>query len=289
MDLRTYQEKAKKTDRNPGTDEKARMIPLAGLASETGELLGEYKKYLRDGESHKLFKERLAEEVGDLFWYIANVATKFDLDLAQVAEQNLAKCEGRWGDLPAREPFDAGFPDDQRFPRQFSIDFLTYHDADNSPRVRVMYKGKQFGDDLTDLSHTKDGYGYHDVIHLAFTAVLGWSPLVRKMLEAKRRNDKRFDQVEDGGRAIATEEGLSTMIFAYAQDYNFLEGKSSLSTELLRMIKNMVRNLEVSVCTPGEWEQAIVQGFKVWREVKKRRGGTVDLDLDKRCISLRDM
>ncbi len=35
------------------------MIPLAGLASETGELLGEYKKYLRDGESHKLFKERL--------------------------------------------------------------------------------------------------------------------------------------------------------------------------------------------------------------------------------------
>lgn len=52
MDLRTYQERAKKTDRNPGNDEQARMIPLAGLASETGELLGEYKKYLRDGESH---------------------------------------------------------------------------------------------------------------------------------------------------------------------------------------------------------------------------------------------
>ncbi len=79
------------------------MIPLAGLASETGELLGEYKKYLRDGESHKLFKERLAEEVGDLLWYVANVATKFGLDLAQVAEQNLAKCEGRWGELPIRD------------------------------------------------------------------------------------------------------------------------------------------------------------------------------------------
>ena len=52
MDLRTYQERAKKTDRNPGTDEPARMIPLAGLASETGELLGEYKKYLRDGQNH---------------------------------------------------------------------------------------------------------------------------------------------------------------------------------------------------------------------------------------------
>ena len=86
------------------------MIPLAGLASETGELLGEYKKYLRDGESHKLFKERLAEEVGDLLWYVANVATKFDLDLAQVAEQNLAKCEGRWGALPAARAVRRGVP-----------------------------------------------------------------------------------------------------------------------------------------------------------------------------------
>ena len=110
MDLRTYQERARKTDRNPGTDEQARMIPLAGLASETGELLGEYKKYLRDGESHKLFKERLAEEVGDLLWYVANVATKFGLDLAQVAEQNLAKCEGRWGTFQPRSRSTRGSP-----------------------------------------------------------------------------------------------------------------------------------------------------------------------------------
>ncbi len=288
MDLSTYQELAKKTDRNPGTDEQSRMIPLAGLASETGELLGEYKKYLRDGESHKLFRERLSEEVGDLLWYVANVATKFDLDLAQVAEQNLAKCEKRWGDLQPREPFDAGYPENERFPRQFSIDILTYHDENNSPRVRVMHKGKQFGDDLTDNAHTKDGYGYHDVIHLAFVAILGWSPLVRKMLGVKRKSNEKIDQVEDGGRAIATEEGVSTMIFAYVRDYNFMEGKSSVSTGLLRMIKNMVRHLEVSDCSAGEWEYAIGEGFKAWREIKRRRGGTVDLDLDRRSIKVRE-
>ncbi len=188
MDICTYQERAKKTDRNPGTDEPARMIPLAGLASETGELLGEYKKYLRDGQNHRLFKERLAEEVGDLLWYVANVATKFDLDLAQVAEQNLDKCEGRWGQLTQRAPFDVEFPQNERFPRKFSIDFLTFHDADDTQKVRVMCKGKQFGDDLNDNSHIKDGYGYHDVIHLAFAAVLGWSPLVRKMLRVKRKS-----------------------------------------------------------------------------------------------------
>ena len=108
------------------------------------------------------------------------------------------------------------------------------------------------------------------------------------MLGVKRKSDQKVDQVEDGGRAIATEEGLSAMIFAYARDYNFLEGKSSVSTELLRMIKNMARHLEVSVCTPGEWEQAIIQGFAVWREVKKRRGGTVDVNLDERRIALRE-
>ena len=37
------------------------------------------------------------------------------------------------------------------------------------------------------------------------------------------------------------------------------------------MIRNMVRHLEASVCTTGKWEQAIVQGFKIWREVKKGR------------------
>ncbi len=78
------------------------------------------------------------------------------------------------------------------------------------------------------------------------------------------------------------------MIFAYARDYNFFEGKSSVSTEVLRMIHNMVQHLEVSDCSSGEWERAIIQGFKVWRDVKKRRGGTVDLDLDKRTISLRE-
>ena len=291
LDLREYQLRTQKTDLHPGTDDKALMIPLAGLAGETGELLSEYKKYLRDGDSHKLFKERIAEEVGDVLWYLANVATKFGLDLAQVAVQNLAKCEGRFGDLPVREPFDAKAPDGQRLPRRFLIDFATTHDKDENPFVRVFYQGRQFGNELSDNSYGKDGYAYHDALHLSFTAILGWSPLTRKLLEVKRRDGNLYDgveRVEDGGRAIATEEGLSAMIFAYARDYNFLEGKSSVSTELLRMVKNMTSHLEVSVCTPGEWEKAIVEGFKVWRQIKKLRGGALIVNLDARSVTLKD-
>jgi len=291
MNLQEYQERANRTDRNPGTDEKALTIPLAGLAGETGELLSEYKKYLRDGASHKLFRERLAEEVGDLLWYLANVATKFELDLEQVAEQNLAKCEGRWGRLPVRKPFDADSPEDQRFPRRFLIDFATTHDEDENPFVRVYYQNKPFGNELDDNSPTQDGYAYHDALHLAFVAILGWSPLTRKLLGVKRRDGNQYDgaeRVEDGGRAIATEEGLSAMIFAYARDYNFLEGKSSVSTELLRMVKNMTAHLEVSVCTPGEWEHSIVEGFKVWRQIRRVKAGTLIVNLDERSITIKD-
>ncbi len=291
MDFREYQGRAAKTDRNPEKSEKGMMIPLLGLAGEAGQVLSEYKKYLRDGDTHVLFKERFAEELGDLLWYLANTATKFDLDLAAVAEQNLVKCEERWGPLPTRPPFDAAFPEGQRFPRRFLVDFSTFHDENENPRVRVMYKGKPFGDELTDNSYTEDGYGYHDAIHLSLAAVLGWSPLTRKLLGVKRRDDNQMDlveRVEDGGRAIATEEGLSTMIFAYARDYNWLEGKASVSTELLRMIKNMTEHLEVSACTPGEWEHAIVQGFAVWREIKKRKAGTLIVNLDERTVTIKE-
>ena len=102
------------------------MIPLLGLAGEAGELLTEYKKFLRDGESHTLFKERFAEELGDLLWYLSNAATKFGLDLADVAERNLDKVEKRWGPLPEREPFDAGYPDKRTIPSTLPDRFRDY-------------------------------------------------------------------------------------------------------------------------------------------------------------------
>jgi hypothetical protein len=205
-----------------------------------------------------------------------------------IAERNLAKCERRWGPLLERQPFDADYPENEQFPRRFLIDFATTHDKDERPVVRVFYKGEPFGDPLTDNSDVPDGYGFHDAIHLSFTAVLGWSPLTRKLLKAKRKSNPKVDEVQDGARALYTEEGLSTFIFAYAKNYNWLEGKSSVSSELLAAIRNMTSNLEVGCCTEGEWERAIVQGFAVWREIKKRGSGTLVVNLDDRTITVKD-
>ena len=53
MDFDTYQENALRTDRVPAQDDSASLIvPMLGLAGETGQLLSEYKKHLRDGDAH---------------------------------------------------------------------------------------------------------------------------------------------------------------------------------------------------------------------------------------------
>jgi len=95
MKFSDYQLQAQETDQTPkglpSTEEAALLIPLLGLAGEAGQLLGEYKKRLRDGPKHERFADRVAEELGDILWYAANLASKYNLDLGQIAEANLRK------------------------------------------------------------------------------------------------------------------------------------------------------------------------------------------------------
>ena len=41
---------------------------------------------------------------------------------------------------------------------------------------------------------------FHDIFHLSYAAILGWSPTVRALLRCKRKSDPRVDEVEDGGK-----------------------------------------------------------------------------------------
>lgn len=287
MEFNLYQKEALGTDRVPVRDSENTLpliVPMLGLAGETGQLLSEYKKHLRDGEAHRLFKERVSEELGDLLWYIANVASKFDLDLNDVAEANLAKVRARW--LAERtEPlyFDATLPEGERLPRQFEVALLDVTDGGHR-RVRVLINGVAFGNELTDNAYDPDGYRFHDIFHLAYAAVLNWSPVTRALLRRKRKSNPLLDEVEDGGRAAVIEEGVAALVFDYARRHRMLEGVGALDFQLLRTIKDMTSHLEVKRCSTGEWEQAILQGFKVWRAVFKTHGGRIAMDLDQRRI-----
>ena len=290
MDFDEYQARAAKSDQHPriGPLEEsfelaAMTIPLFGLAGEAGELLGEYKKRLRRGKGYKQFADRVREELGDLLWYLSNVATKFDLALSEVASGNIAKIEQRWlgatTDAADYSLFDNEVPPDERLPRQGEITLA----LDGGGRAQMWFEGKTLGDPLTDNRHHSDEYRFHDVFHLAYMATLGWSPVIRKLLGRKSKSHPKVDEVEDGARAIIVEETISNLIFLYAEDHGFaVEG--GIGWEALRAVKNLTNHLEVNVRTEGDWERAVICGFDVWNAVRDSGGGVLHFDLAGRTL-----
>jgi len=299
MDFLTYQTEATKTDQVAGDDEKGILVPLLGLAGEVGTLLSEYKKYLRDGGAHERFHDQVAEDLGDLLWYIANVATKFDLDLGQIASSNLKKVRDRWpvkvsevqADLfgTSRDHLlDEAYPEHEKIPRSLEVSFAEFQQGD-SIKVVISRDGRPIGDSLTDNAPEDDGYRFHDAFHLSYAAILGWSPIIRKLLKVKRKSVERTDEIEDGARARIIEELISQLVFQYAREHNFLDGIETLDYHLLKTIHSLVQDREVKVRAIFEWESAILAGYQVWRSVYANRGGTVKVNLIERTIEYAEL
>ena len=289
MELNLYQSIANQTDLQPmvssrDADPQDILVPLLGLAGEVGELLGEHKKWLRDGDSYRLYPARVREELGDVLWYLSNVATKHGLKLEDIAAHNLNKTQGRW--ITGRQRgrgqglLDERFPIEERLPRQMDV-LIT---SEGNGRSSMTINGSSCGDSLRDNRYDDDGYRFHDIFHLSYASHLGWSPTLRALLRRKRKSDPRVDEVEDGGRAIVIEEGISAMVFSYAERRSFLDGVEGVNYELLRTIKEMTAHLEVSCRSEGEWERAILTGFRIWRQVKTRGQGHLIADLERQAL-----
>lgn len=283
MNFADYQSQALKTDRTGlGGADAAQLVPLLGLAGEAGQLLSEYKKRLRDGPSHVRFVDRVHEELGDILWYVSNVASKYGLELENIAAANLAKTRARFGDgeCVTLGACDKGV---ESFPDRFTLTFK--EDADGSRViVRTYFEGEQVGAELTDNAHDDDGYRFHDVFHAGFVAVLGWSPVLRKFLGRKRRSTAKVDEVEDGGRAAVIEEGIVALVFDYGRNHNFLDGASGVDEALLKMARGMSSHLEVACQPEALWQSAIIQGFAVWRQVVEVKGGVIEVDRTARTL-----
>src|SRR6185369_13468344 len=104
--------------------------------------------------------------------------------------------------------------------------------------------GINIGSALTDNRMTDDDYRFHDVFHLAYAAVLGWSPVLRALLRRKRKSRPQIDEVEDGARAGIIEEAVSTLVFNNAARHLFYEGMEGIDYELLKAVRRMVAGLE---------------------------------------------
>ena len=93
MNLNDYQKSAVKTAIYPGY----MGIPYTalGLAGEAGEVANKVKKMIRDGKSLEECKEGLVAELGDVLWYIANLAHEIGVPLEYVALFNVEKLRKR--------------------------------------------------------------------------------------------------------------------------------------------------------------------------------------------------
>ena len=200
----------------------------------------------------------------------------------KVARMNLAKACGRFLDPdPSTLPtFDSEFPDEERLPLHFEIKITQR----KSGRSYLQWNGVFIGDPLTDNIINPDGYRFHDVFHLAHAAILHWSPTFRSLIKHKRKSSRKVDEAQDGGRAIVIEEGLTAWIFSCAKHLDFFEGKTSISFDLLKTVQQFVQGYEVEKCPLKLWEQAILEGYKVFRQVQDNNSGTVIGNRETRTI-----
>ena len=96
MEFNQYQEEARKSAIYPNKGNNF-IYPTLGLAGEAGEVAEKIKKVIRDNGNivSEEKKAELAKELGDVLWYIANLAEELGLKLEDVAKGNIEKLRSR--------------------------------------------------------------------------------------------------------------------------------------------------------------------------------------------------
>ena len=94
MTINEYQKLAM-TTLNPALSPKDVLINgVMGLCGESGEAIDLVKKHLAQG--HELDRERLAKELGDIAWYLAETATAIGYPLEEILQTNIDKLKARY-------------------------------------------------------------------------------------------------------------------------------------------------------------------------------------------------
>lgn len=209
------------------------------------------------------------------------------ISFSRVVRGNLTKTRGRFlkPEISTLPSFDSAFEEDERLPDHFEIKIKLRKNG----RSYLQWNGVFIGDPLTDSILDPDGYRFHDVFHFAHAAILHWSPTFRALIKQKRKSDKVIDEAQDGGRAIVVEEGLTAWLFSRAKGLNFFKDHTRVSFDLLKTVHQFVQGYEVEICPLYLWEDAIFQGYAVFRQVHAHNGGLVIGDRGARTLTFQPL
>ena len=265
-------------------DPKALELSLLRLAGEAGDLA----KRFTDG-AYIDNVDALRGDLVKLIRPLSIASSAAQVTISEAAAENVLKTEDRW---PTKRqyppPVDDGLHIDEQLPRSFRV-LIYERKINNTKFVFQKMGGVLLGDRLTDNHSPPDDYRFHDVFHLAHAIVLGWSPTTRALLKIKRKSQKSLDENEDGARANLIEEGLTTWIFEVARHHAFFGSTPKLGFDLLKVVKQFVHGYEAEKLPMWLWEEAILQGYSVFRTLRVKRYGAVVGDMSQRKIWLEEM
>ena len=96
MDFQTYQKLSRETAIYPNIGSNF-IYPTLGLAGEAGEVSEKIKKVIRDENGIVSDQKRteIEKELGDVLWYVAQIASELNLSLDEVARKNIEKLFSR--------------------------------------------------------------------------------------------------------------------------------------------------------------------------------------------------
>lgn len=96
MNFQEYQEKSRKTAIYPEVG-KNFLYPVLGIAGESGEVAEKVKKIFREknGIVDEEARQAIVKELGDLLWYMAQLASELGISFDEVAEKNIVKTQSR--------------------------------------------------------------------------------------------------------------------------------------------------------------------------------------------------
>lgn len=253
---------------------------LLELGAKVGMLVEGYSSGRFDAN-----RDALSAQLVEVFRAVLVASDDADVSLEEAALGNILKTRSRWPTQRDWGPlYDAEFDPEEQLPRRIEMVFKE-KTVGGRQYVTQQCNGIFIGDQLTDNRVEKDDYRFHDVFHLAYAAILGWSPVQRALFKVKRKSNPEIDETQDGARAILIEEGLSTWIFNHGVQNYYFRSLESLDYPLLKAVQALVKGYEVETRPLWQWELAILEGFRVFRQLQEHRGGTVIADLIERSIT----
>ncbi len=94
MTINEYQKLAMTTQNKELSDRDILINGVMGLCGEAGEVIDIVKKHISHG--HELNREKLIAELGDVAWYLAELATVLNVDLEDILKGNIEKLRKRY-------------------------------------------------------------------------------------------------------------------------------------------------------------------------------------------------